>query len=61
MEENEPGILARERLAKAAPDLLAAVEQVLDDMGEEGLCCCAFAKKQLIAAYEKATGRRAPT
>lgn len=32
--------------------LAEAVWQVLDDMGQDGLCCCLAAKAQLRVAYE---------
>lgn len=48
------------RLIAAAPDLLKALEQIIDDWAEDGLCCCQQAKNQALDAYEKATGRRVP-
>lgn len=38
----------------AHDDLVAAIEQVLDDMGETGLSCCQSAKDMMIAALAKA-------
>lgn len=52
---------ANAKLIAAAPDLLDALEQIIDDMGSDGLSCCQYAKDRALAAYEKATGRREPT
>ena len=49
---------ANAQLIAAAPDLLAALEQIIDDMGADGLSCCQQAKNMALDAYEKATGRR---
>lgn len=43
-------------LISAAPDLLEALEQLLDDMGEDGLSVCQEAKDQARAAISKAKG-----
>jgi hypothetical protein len=43
-------------LIAAAPELYEALEQLLDDMGEDGLCVCPAAKTQAIAALRKARG-----
>jgi hypothetical protein len=43
------------RLIVAAPDLLDALEQALDDMGGEGHCVCETVKQQMRAAVAKAT------
>ena len=47
---------ANARLIAATPDLLAALEQLLDDMGEDGLSVCQDAKDQARAALSKAKG-----
>lgn len=44
-------------LIAAAPDLLEALDQILDDMGEGGLSCCQAAKDQARAALAKATAK----
>lgn len=47
------------RLARVAPQLAEALDQVLDDMGEDGLSCCQAAKEQAasaIAAFREAGG-----
>lgn len=44
---------ANARLIAAAPDLVDAVEQALDDMGDSH-CVCEATKQQLIAALAKA-------
>lgn len=43
-------------LISAAPDLYAALDQLLDDMGDEGLSVCQAAKDQAKAALAKARG-----
>lgn len=43
-------------LIAAAPDLLDALEQLLDDMGGDGLCVCQEAKDQARSAIAKARG-----
>ena len=47
---------ANARLIAAAPDLLAALDQLLDDMGEDGLSVCQAAKDQARAALSRAKG-----
>lgn len=47
------------QLIAAAPELLSALEQMLDDMhGDGDLCVCQHTKDQALAAYEKATGEK---
>lgn len=46
-------------LIAAAPDLLEALEQLLDDMGKDDLCVCQAAKAQAAAAVAKARGEAA--
>jgi hypothetical protein len=46
----------RANLIAAAPDMAEALWQLLDDMGEDGLCVCPAAKEQARAAYLKAIG-----
>ena len=48
---------ANAHLISAAPDLYEALEQILDDMGEDGLCVCPAAKRLAQAALAKAEGR----
>jgi hypothetical protein len=43
-------------LIAAAPDLLDALEQAIDDMGGEGHCVCETVKQQMQAAIAKARG-----
>ena len=43
------------RLIDAAPALLDALEQALDDMGEDGQCVCEDVKRQMQTAVAKAT------
>lgn len=45
-----------ERVRSAAPAMLEALEQLLDDMGEDGLSVCQAAKDQAKAALAKARG-----
>lgn len=52
---------ANAKLIAAAPDLLDALEAIIDDMGDDGLCTCEHNKRKAVDAYEKATGRRVPT
>lgn len=44
------------RLIAAAPDLFRALDQLLDDMGDDGLSVCQAAKDQAKAALAKACG-----
>lgn len=44
------------RLIRAAPELLEALEQALDDMRDD-LCVCLATKEQMRAAIAKAEGR----
>lgn len=46
----------REACAKIAPELYEALDQLLDDMGEDGLSVCQAAKDQAKAALAKARG-----
>ncbi len=46
---------ANARLIAAAPDMLEAIEQALDDMGAESHSVCEQAKQMLRAALVKAT------
>ena len=49
----------RSRMLAAAPEMLAALEQMLDDMRNPGdLCVCQGVKDMALAAYEKATGEK---
>jgi hypothetical protein len=50
---------AAARLITTAPALLAALDQLLDDMGEDGLCVCQEAKDQAKAALAMARGEPA--
>ena len=47
---------ANARLIAAAPELYEALDQILDDMGNDGLSCCQAAKDQARAALAKARG-----
>lgn len=47
---------ANAALIAAAPTLYEAMDQLLDDMGVDGLCVCQAAKDQAIAALAKARG-----
>lgn len=44
------------RLIASAPELYEALDQLLDDMGEDGLSVCRAAKDQARAALAKARG-----
>jgi len=44
-------------LIKSAPDLLDAVEQALDDMGDDGKCIAQSTKDMMLSAYKRAIGR----
>lgn len=47
---------ANAHLIAAAPAMAEALEQLLDDMGDDGLCVCPAAKQQAIAALALARG-----
>ena len=47
------------RMISAAPDLYAALDQLLDDMGDDGLSVCQAAKDQAKAALARARGEKA--
>lgn len=47
-------LAAYARLMVVAPDMLEALEQLLDDMGEDGLSVCQAAKDMASAAILKA-------
>lgn len=47
---------ANARLIAAAPELYEALDQILDDMGDDGPSCCQAAKDQARAALAKARG-----
>lgn len=51
--------VADARLGAAAPELYEALEQILDDMGEDRFCCCPAAKAMGVAALAKARGEKA--
>ena len=48
--------IANDHLIAAAPELYEALDQILDDMGNDGLSCCQAAKDQARAALAKARG-----
>lgn len=50
---------ANARLIAAAPEILAALEQLIDDM-QDGHCVCEQAKQEAIAAVAKATAKVGP-
>ena len=45
---------ANGRLCAAAPEMAEAIEQALDDMGDNGHCVCEQAKQMLRTALSKA-------
>jgi len=47
--------------AERIESLEEAMEQILDDMGDDGLCVCQAAKDQAIEAMEMKTPWRPPT
>jgi len=47
---------ANAALIASAPCLYKALDQLLDDMGEDGLSVCQAAKEQAVAALRKARG-----
>ena len=49
-------ITANAALIAAAPDLYAALKQIIDDMGDDGVSCCPAARDQGRAALAKARG-----
>jgi len=52
----DPAIIAADaRLIAAAPDLLDAIDQAIDDFGD-GHCVCENTKQKMRAAMAKATG-----
>lgn len=52
----EEEAIANAHLIASAPMLYEALEQLLDDMGDDGLCVCPAAKQQAIAALSLARG-----
>lgn len=56
--DREANLQANLHLVAAAPDLYAALDQLLDDMGADGLSVCQAAKDQAIAALRKARGEQ---
>ena len=48
--------VANMHLIAAAPELFVALDQLLDDMGNDGLSVCQAAKDQAKAALAKARG-----
>jgi len=52
-----PTLIADNRALSAEVERMReAIEQALDDMGEEGLCVCGVVKQMLIAAISRNTG-----
>jgi len=47
------------KLIASAPDLYEALDQLLDDMGDDGLSVCQAAKDQAKAALARARGEKA--